>query len=141
MTNKENIVFARLKHYSIFGRMRILLQLALILGICYTGELVHDYTGIPIPGNILGMLILLLLLCLKIIKLDQIREVSNFFLKHLSFFFLPPAIGLMLVSDDIKRQWPLLLLLCIVITVVTMATTGWTVQLLCKKKKDKTTNS
>jgi len=114
--------------------MRILLQLALILGICYTGELIHNYTGIPIPGNILGMLILLLLLCLKIIKLEQIREVSDFFLKRLAFFFLPPAIGLMLVGDDIKKQWPLLLLLCIVITIVTMAATGWAVQLLSKKQ-------
>lgn len=137
MTNKENIVFARLKHYSIFAPMRILLQLALILGICYVGELIHDYTGIPIPGNILGMLILLLLLCLKVIKLEQIREVSDFFLKRLAFFFLPPAIGLMLVGDDVKSQWPLLLILCIVLTIMTMAATGWTVQLFSKKSKDK----
>ena len=137
MTNKENIVFARLKHYSIFAPMRILLQLALILGICYVGELIHDYTGIPIPGNILGMLILLLLLCLNVIKLEQIREVSDFFLKRLAFFFLPPAIGLMLVGDDVKSQWPLLLILCIVLTIVTMAATGWTVQLFSKKSKGK----
>ena len=116
--------------------MRILLQLALILGICYAGDLIHDITGIPVPGNILGMLILFLLLCLKIVKLEQIREVSDFFLKRLAFFFLPPAIGLMLVGDDVKSQWPLLLLLCIVITIVTMAATGWTVQLLCKKLKN-----
>lgn len=117
--------------------MRILLQLALILGICYAGDLIHKATGIPVPGNILGMLILLILLCLKIVKLEQIREVSDFFLKRLAFFFLPPAIGLMLVGDDVKSQWPLLLLLCIVITVITMAATGWTVQLLSKKTKDK----
>ena len=126
-----------MKAFSIFGRMRVLLQLALILGICYAGDLIHDYTGIPVPGNILGMLILLLLLCLKIVKLDQIREVSDFFLKRLSFFFLPPAIGLMLVGDDVKSQWPLLLFLCIVITIVTMVTTGWTIQLLSKKNKNK----
>lgn len=126
-----------MKAFSIFGRMRVFLQLALILGICYAGDLIHDYTGIPVPGNILGMLILLLLLCLKIVKLDQIREVSDFFLKRLSFFFLPPAIGLMLVGDDVKSQWPLLLFLCIVITIVTMVTTGWTVQLLSKKNKNK----
>jgi holin-like protein len=125
------------KAFSIFGRMRVFLQLALILGICYAGDLIHDYTGIPVPGNILGMLILLLLLCLKIVKLDQIREVSDFFLKRLSFFFLPPAIGLMLVGDDVKSQWPLLLFLCIVITIITMVTTGWTVQLLSKKNKNK----
>lgn len=126
-----------MKAFSIFGRMRVFLQLALILGICYAGDLIHDFTDIPVPGNILGMLILLLLLCLKVVKLDQIREVSDFFLKRLSFFFLPPAIGLMLVGDDVKSQWPLLLFLCIVITVVTMVTTGWTVQLLSKKNKNK----
>lgn len=115
--------------------MRVLLQLALILGICYVGDLIHDFTGIPIPGNILGMLILLLLLSLKIVKLEQIREISDFFLKRLAFFFLPPAIGLMLVGDDVKSQWPILLFLCIAITIVTMAATGWTVQLLCKKSK------
>ena len=123
-------------YFSIFGRMRIILQLALILGICYVGDLIHDITGIPVPGNILGMLILLLLLCLKIVKLEQIREISDFFLKRLAFFFLPPAIGLMLVGDDVKSQWPLLLFLCIAITIVTMAATGWTVQLLCKKSKN-----
>ena len=117
--------------------MRILLQLALILGICYAGDLIHDFTEIPVPGNILGMLILLLLLCLKIVKLEQIREISDFFLKRLAFFFLPPAIGLMLVGDDVKSEWPLLLFLCIVITIVTMAATGWTVQLLSKKSKNK----
>ena len=46
--------------------MRILLQLALILGICYAGDLIHKATGIPVPGNILGMLILLILLCIVI---------------------------------------------------------------------------
>jgi holin-like protein len=117
--------------------MRILLQLSLILGICYAGDLIHDFTGIPIPGNILGMLILLFLLCLKIVKLEQIREISDFFLKRLAFFFLPPAIGLMLVGDDVKSQWPLLLFLCIAITIITMAATGWTVQLLSKKSKNK----
>ena len=117
--------------------MRILLQLALVLGICYAGDLIHEYTGLPIPGNILGMLILLLLLCLKIVKLEQIKEVSDFFLMRLAFFFLPPAIGLMLVGEDVKSQWPLLLFLCIVITVITMAATGWTVQLLNKKSKEK----
>lgn len=101
------------------------------------GELLHDFTGMPIPGNILGMLILFILLCLKIVKLEQIKEVSDFFLKRLAFFFLPPAIGLMLVGDDVKSQWPLLLFLCITITIVTMAVTGWTVQLLNKKSKNK----
>ena len=63
--------------------MRIPLQLAIIFGICVVGEFLHRIVGVPLPGNIIGMVILLALLCSKIIKLEQIAEVSEFFLKHL----------------------------------------------------------
>lgn len=117
--------------------MRILLQLALILGISFVGELLHRYVGVPIPGNILGMLILLLLLCVKVVKLDRIKEVSDFFLKNIAFFFLPPSIGIMAAGEEVMSRWPVLLIMCIALTVVTMAATGWTVQLLARGAKRK----
>lgn len=115
--------------------MRILLQLTLIFGICFVGETLHQKAGIPIPGNILGMLLMLLLLCLKIIKPEHIKETTDFFLKHIAFFFLPPSIAIMAVGDDIMSQWPLLLIICIVLTVITLGATGWTVQILSKRKR------
>ena len=117
--------------------MRILQQLAIIFGICLVGDILHTHAGVPVPGNILGMIILLLLLCLKIVKVDQIKDVSDFFLKRLAFFFLPPSIGIMAAGDEVLSQWPLLLILCIALTIVTMAVTGWTVQLLSKNKEGK----
>lgn len=116
--------------------MRILLQLALILGISFAGELLHRYIGVPIPGNILGMLILLLLLCVKVVKLDRIKEVSDFFLKHIAFFFLPPSIGIMAAGEEVMSQWPLLLFLCVALTIITLTATGWTVQLLSRNRRD-----
>ena len=121
--------------------MPILVQLIVILGICLTGDLLHQQVGVPVPGNILGMLILLLLLCFKVIKVDHIKETSDFFLKRLPFFFLPPSIGIMVAGDEVLSQWPLLLILCIALTIVTMAITGWTVQLLAHKRKQQNTPS
>lgn len=115
--------------------MRILVQLAIIFGICVAGELLHRYVGVPIPGNILGMLLLFLLLCARVVKLEHIKDVSDFFLKHIAFFFLPPSIGIMAAGEEVMSQWPLLLFLCIALTVITLAVTGWTVQLLAKVKK------
>ncbi|MCQ2063884.1 MAG: CidA/LrgA family protein [Fibrobacter sp.] len=117
--------------------MRILLQLALIIGISLIGEILHRYAGVPIPGNILGMLILLLLLCVKVVKLDHIKEVSDFFLKNIAFFFLPPSIGIMAAGEEVMCRWPVLLIMCIALTIVTMTATGWTVQLLAKGTKHK----
>lgn len=121
--------------------MRILLQLALILGISFAGELLHRYMGVPIPGNIIGMLLMLILLCLKVVKLDHIKEVSDFFLKNIAFFFLPPSIGIMAAGEEVMSLWPLLLFLCVALTIITITVTGWTVQLLSRNKRENPTTN
>lgn len=109
--------------------MRILLQFAIIVGICLVGEFLHKIVGIPVPGNILGMVLLFILLCLKVVKIDHIKDVSDFLLKYIAFFFLPPSISIMAAGDEVLSQWPLLLAMCVVLTIVTMVSTGWAVQL------------
>ena len=71
----------------------------------------------------------------KIIKLEQIAEVSGFFLKHLPLFFLPPSIAIMGVGDDILSRWPLLLSLCIVFTLITIAAGGISTQFLIRRQE------
>jgi holin-like protein len=112
--------------------MRIPLQLAIIFAICLAGEFLNRIVGIPLPGNIIGMVLLLILLCLKVIKLEQIATVSTVFLRYLPLFFLPPSIAIMAAGDDILSRWPLLLAMCIAFTVITMAVTGISTQFLIR---------
>lgn len=115
--------------------MRTPLQLAVIFAICLAGEFLHRIVGIPLPGNIIGMVLLLALLCLKIIKPEQISGVSSFFLNNLALFFLPPSIAIMAVGDDVLSKWPLLLGLCIVFTLITLAVSGRCTQLFIRKQE------
>ena len=115
--------------------MRTPLQLAVIFAICLAGEFLHRIVSIPLPGNIIGMVLLLALLCLKIIKPEQISGVSSFFLNYLALFFLPPSIAIMAVGDDVLSKWPLLLGLCIVFTLITLAVSGRCTQLFIRKQE------
>ena len=115
--------------------MRTPLQLAVIFAICLAGEFLHRIVGIPLPGNIIGMVLLLALLCLKIIKPEQISGVSGFFLNHLALFFLPPSIAIMTVGDDVLGQWPLLLFLCIAFTLATLTVTGISTQFFIRRQE------
>ena len=115
--------------------MRIPLQLAVIFAICVAGEVLHRVVGMPLPGNIIGMVILLILLCTKVIKPEHISGVSSFFLKYLALFFLPPSIAIMTVGDDVLSKWPLLLFLCIAFTLVTIVMGGWATQFLIRKQE------
>ena len=115
--------------------MRIPVQLAIIFAICLAGEFLNRIVGIPLPGNIIGMVLLLILLCLKIVKLEHISTVSTVFLKYLPLFFLPPSIAIMGVGDDILSRWPLLLSLCIVFTLITIAAGGISTQFLIRRQE------
>jgi holin-like protein len=115
--------------------MRIFLQFTIIAAICLAGEILHRIVGIPLPGNIIGFVLLLILLCTKALKLEQISAVSGFFLNHLAFFFLPPSIAIMTVGEDILSQWPLLLFLCIVFTIITIAVGGRCTQFLIGRQE------
>ncbi len=66
------------------------------LWLFYTGgNLIASVIPFPIPGNVVGMVLLFAALCLGIVKVEQLQVASSFLLKHLTFFFIPLAVGLM----------------------------------------------
>ena len=115
--------------------MRYIIQLAIVLAICFIGDTLHNFFNLPIPGNILGMMILLVLLLTGILKLSMIEDVSNFLLKHLSFFFIPAAVGLITCLSILEGKWTALMFISVVSTFIVAVVTGMTVQILMKRKR------
>ncbi|BFK80711.1 hypothetical protein I3900191A7_08560 [Clostridium baratii] len=119
--------------------MKLFREALIIFGIYLVGELIVSLTHIPIPGNIIGLLLLLLGLCTKVIKVNQVETVANFFLDHLAFFFLPAGVSLMNSFGIIKASIIQIIIVCIITTAIIIASTGLIVQfivnLLNKNKK------
>ena len=115
--------------------MKLFREAIIIFGIYLLGVLITAITGVPIPGNVIGMVILFLLLYLKVIKVEQISTISNFFLEHLAFFFIPAGVGLISSFSVIKNIWLQLLIVCFVTTAITMICTGLVVQKIANKKE------
>lgn len=115
--------------------MKLFREALIILGIYLLGELLSVSLHLPIPGNIFGMIILFILLCAKVVKVDNILNVTNFLLDHLSFFFIPAGVGLMASIGIIKSAWWQLLVVCILTTVIIIGVTGIIVQTISKKTK------
>ena len=115
--------------------MKLFREAIIIFGIYLLGVLITDITGVPIPGNVIGMVILFLLLYLKVIKVEQISTISNFFLEHLAFFFIPAGVGLISSFSVIKNILLQLLIVCFVTSATTMICTGLVVQKIANKKE------
>ena len=113
--------------------MKLFREAIIIFGIYLIGDLISKFLKLPIPGNILGMIILLILLCTKVIKIEQIETISNFILDHLAFFFIPAGVGLMSSIGIIKDTWIKLIIVCIVTTIIVIGSTGTIVQFVSRK--------
>lgn len=121
--------------------MKFFRESILLLSIYFAGEIISKLLNLPIPGNIIGMILLFILLTSNIIKVEKVENLANFFLDHLAFFFIPASVGLMTSFVSLKGSIFKIILLCILTTIIVIGITGITVQFICNKtsikEKDK----
>ena len=108
----------------------MLRQCTIIFACLALAEGIVFLTGIRFPAALLGMLLLTLLLMLGWVKLEWIKEVSDFLLAHLGLFFVPPGVALMLHFDLIGTALLPIAVATLVSTLIVLALTGWTYQWL-----------
>lgn len=110
--------------------MKIFREAIIIFGIYLIGELISKVFSLPLPGNIIGLIILLTLLCTKTIKVEKVENVSTFFLDHLAFFFIPAGVGLLSSFDTIRNSLVSIFILCLITTAIVIVSTGLIVQFI-----------
>ncbi|SHK21721.1 holin-like protein [Geosporobacter subterraneus DSM 17957] len=84
--------------------MNLVRQFMLLFLMLFLGDLTARTLGIPVPGNILGMLLLTVALMLGALKLKDVEEAGKLLLDHLPIFFIPSSVGIMLYFDLIRSQ-------------------------------------
>jgi len=117
--------------------MKHLGQIAIIAGVSLVGELLSFLIPLPVPGSIYGLLLMLLLLVTKLIKLRQVKTVANWLISLMPVMFVGPTVGLMTSYESYKSFLIPVIVICIVTTIITMAVTGVSAQLLMFKHNKK----
>ena len=75
--------------------MNIVMELALIFGVCLVGVIVASIMPFAVPYSVISLLILMTLLYQKAIKPYQIEKASRFFIENMGIFFVPAVVGTM----------------------------------------------
>ncbi|WP_095645439.1 CidA/LrgA family protein, partial [Methanosarcina spelaei] len=108
----------------------MLKQFSIILSIYFLGELIQKALGLPVPGNVLGMLILFFSLYTGVIKLNMIDKMSDFLLENMAFFFLPAGASLITCFALLEGKLTAILAVSLISTLIILAVTGLTVELV-----------
>lgn len=100
----------------------VTLQVALLIGISFLGDLLAKILHIPLPGSLVGMFILLGLLFTKVIKMEWIELGAAVLIGDLLLFFVPSAIGIVQHQDLFGKTGALLIAIVIVSILMVIGT-------------------
>jgi len=89
-----------------------------------------------IPGSVVGMLLLFFALLASPRLMKKIEESSHHVLKHMSLFFIPAGVGIMVSASGIAQHWLALLLAIVISTLLTLAVTAASMRILMEPNGD-----
>ncbi|AHF81305.1 CidA/LrgA family protein [Thermococcus paralvinellae] len=104
--------------------------LAIIFGFLFLGEALVRMLGLPIPGNVVGMILLTLALVFNVVKLEDVEKEAELLVRNMSVMFIPPGVGIVLYWGLIKSQAMPIFVALIVSFFVTMVLTAKFVEFL-----------
>jgi putative effector of murein hydrolase LrgA (UPF0299 family) len=101
---------------------------ALLLVCQLVGEVAVQILALPIPGPLVGMLLLFAGLLARGGLPDSLRDTANALLRHLMLLFIPAVTGVMMYFDRFAREWLPFLAACILGAVLTLSVTALTLR-------------
>ena len=110
--------------------MALIKQFAIIFSIYSISDIFYKSLKLPIPENVIGMLILFILLITEIIKEHHIDKASDILIGNMSLLFVPATLAIMEEYKYIKEEIVPFIIICVFMVVVTMVSTGLIAQIL-----------
>lgn len=103
----------------------------LLIGIDLLGKWIQQRLALPIPGALIGLILLTIVLCLRPQwATRQLRSGARLLLLGMSMFFVPAGTGVITELHEIRLQWiPIVAALC-VSTFAALLATAWVMQRL-----------
>ena len=128
-TNKRHKEQVMKKPYSFLSQAFIFAVIMLLAnGIVYISP-------VPLPASVVGMVLLFIALCTKIVKLDQVDALGDSLSKVIAFLFVPSGISLINSLDIMAKHGLEIIFVILVATIALLAATGWSAGLLLDLRK------
>ena len=112
--------------------MKIINQIGIIFAICWVSQIIERLLPFSFPASVIGMLLLFLLLLTKTLRVEHIREKSDFLLSNMAFFFIPAGVSIINYCDILKSNLWQILTICVLTTFITFGVTALAIRLTMK---------
>lgn len=110
-------------------RKHFIIQLAFIIVLWKVGEFISTVCHLPIPGSVVGMVLLLILLKMKVVRISSVKKGANFLLAEMLLFFVPAVLAILDHPEFIGWTGLKILFVILVGTAIVMTCTALTIEL------------
>lgn len=108
--------------------MKIICQVGILFALCWLSQIIEWLLPVPFPASVIGMVLLFVLLAVRVLRVDHIREKSDFLLGNMAFFFLPAGVSIINYFDVLQSTAVQLVIICLLTTVITFFVTALSVK-------------
>lgn len=122
-------------------KIKILIQVMIIFGICFLGEILSTFIPFAFPSSVLSMIILLVLLLTKLIKIEHIKEKTDFLLKNMAFFFIPAGVSIIDNMNYLKGNIISIFIIAFITLILTFLSTSYTIKFILYLQSKNNTRS
>lgn len=112
------------------GALTVLLVYQLI------GEVIVQFTRLPVPGPVIGMLLLFLTLSMRGKLAEPLSDTANGILQHLSLLFVPAGVGVMVHFARVSGEWLPIIVAVLISTALAIAVTALVMRVLMRGRSD-----
>lgn len=115
--------------------VRMGLGFLILITLYFVGDFLSALLPFPVPGSVIGLLLIFLLLYTKVIRLQWVDDAASLLLAFLGVFYVPYGVGIIEANDAVKERAGLILLVIAVVTISVLFFSGKLFSLLGQKKK------
>lgn len=108
--------------------MPLINGITLLLIYQLAGEVSVRLLGLPVPGPVMGMVMLFITLMLRGGMVKAVEPAASALLSHLSLLFVPAGVGLIVHFNRLGNEWLPISVTLLLSTVITMAVTALVMQ-------------
>ncbi|MFT4818201.1 MAG: holin-like protein [Marinobacter psychrophilus] len=118
--------------------MQLINGITLLLIYQLAGEVSVRLLGLPVPGPVMGMVMLFITLMIRGQMAKAVEPASTALLSHLSLLFVPAGVGLVVHFNRLGNEWLPISVTLLLSTTITMAVTAlvmrWVTRLTARRE-------
>jgi holin-like protein len=113
----------------------MVIQFLAILGAYLIGNGIVTWLSLPIPGSMVGAILLFIALILRVFKLEWVEKVAQWHMKHMILLVIPSIVGIIQFTGIFQTEGIQLMMILMISSLILFFVTAYIAEFYQRKER------